>query len=88
MIFTMSGVFIGVNGTSTDMEMLFWRQVVVGRPSHVVGRPGGAASTDPGFFSSCGCVATKARAELSQSLAGQPRSWAGWSALGTTRPGV
>jgi hypothetical protein len=34
----MRGVFIGVNGTSIDLERLVWRQVVAGRP-------GGAAST-------------------------------------------
>jgi hypothetical protein len=42
----MSGVFIGVNGTSTDLERSVWFQVVPGQPSHVVGRPGGEASTD------------------------------------------
>jgi hypothetical protein len=44
----MRGVFIAVNGTSTDLERLVWLQVVAGWPSHVVGRAGGATSTD--FF--------------------------------------
>jgi hypothetical protein len=44
--FTMRGVFIGVNGTSTDLERSVWCQVVAGRPSHVDGRPGAAASSD------------------------------------------
>jgi hypothetical protein len=61
--FTMRGVFIGVNGTSTDLEKSVWCQVVAGRPNHVVGRPSGAASTDLGF-SSCRCVATKFWVEL------------------------
>jgi hypothetical protein len=42
----MSGVFIGVNGSSIDLERSVWHQVVVGRPSYVAGRLGGAASTD------------------------------------------
>jgi hypothetical protein len=33
------GIFIGVNGTSTDLERSVWHQVVAGRTS-------GAASTD------------------------------------------
>jgi hypothetical protein len=40
------GVFIGVNGTSTDLEKLIWWQVVAGRPSHMAGRLSGVASTD------------------------------------------
>jgi hypothetical protein len=41
------GVFIGVNGTSTNLEKSVWCQVVAaGRPSHVAGRPSRAASTD------------------------------------------
>jgi hypothetical protein len=40
------GVFIGVNGTSTDLERSVRCQVVADRPSHVVGRPGVAVSTD------------------------------------------
>jgi hypothetical protein len=73
----MRGVFIGLNGTSTDLERSVWRQVVARRPSHVVGRLGGAASTDSGFSSSCRHVATKAWVELPQTLAGRPRSRAG-----------
>jgi hypothetical protein len=46
--FTVRGVFIGANGTPIDLDKSVWRQVVAGRPSHVVGRLGGAASTD--FF--------------------------------------
>jgi hypothetical protein len=53
------GVFIGVNGTSSDLEMSVWCQVVPGRPSHLAGRSRGAASTDSGFSSSCRRVATK-----------------------------
>jgi hypothetical protein len=63
--FTTRGVFIGVNGTSTDLEMLVWRQVVAGRL-------GGAASTDSGFSSLCRHVATNARAEFPQTLASRP----------------
>jgi hypothetical protein len=48
--FTVKGVFIGVSGTSTDLERSVWRQVVADRTSHVASRPGGAASTD---FSHC-----------------------------------
>jgi hypothetical protein len=44
--FHYEGVSIGVNGTATDSERLVWLQVEAGRSSHVVGRPGGAASTD------------------------------------------
>jgi hypothetical protein len=53
------GVFIGVNGTPIDLEKSVWCQVVAGRPSHMVGRLSGAASTDSGFSSSCRHVATK-----------------------------
>jgi hypothetical protein len=78
--FTMGGgVFIGVNGTSTDLERSVCHQVVAGRL-------GGAASTDSGFSSSCRHVETKARVELPQTLAGRlapgptrPRVWATWS---------
>jgi hypothetical protein len=36
--FTMrGGVFIGVIGTSTDLERSFWCQVVAGQSTHVVG---------------------------------------------------
>jgi hypothetical protein len=62
-IFTMSGVFIGVNGTSTDLEKSVWGQVVAGRRSHVTGRLSGVASIDSGFSSSCRHVATKFRVE-------------------------
>jgi hypothetical protein len=82
------GVFIRVNGTSTNRERSIWCPVVAGWPSHVVGRSGGAASTDSGFSSSCRCVATKAWAEPPQTLAGQARSWAGRPAPGPTRPSV
>jgi hypothetical protein len=44
--FHREGVFIGVNGTSTDLEKLIWCQVVAGWPSHVASRPSGAASTN------------------------------------------
>jgi hypothetical protein len=44
--FIARGVFIGVNGTSINLERLVWHQVVARRPSHVAGWPGGAASTD------------------------------------------
>jgi hypothetical protein len=63
------GVFIGVNGTSTDLERSVWRQVVASWPSHIAGQPGGVTSTDSGFSSSCRRVATKARAEPPQTLA-------------------
>jgi hypothetical protein len=63
--FHCEGVFIGVNGTPTDSESSVWHQVVVGWP-------GGAASSDLGFSSSCRHVATKARAEPPQTLAGRP----------------
>jgi hypothetical protein len=86
--FTVRGVFIGVNVTSTDLERSIWHQVVAGWPSHVASRLGGAGSTNSGFSSLCRCVATKARAEPSQSLVDWARSWAGWPALGPTRPGV
>jgi hypothetical protein len=33
--FITRGVFIGVNGTSTDLEKSFWYQVVANWPSHV-----------------------------------------------------
>jgi hypothetical protein len=42
----MRGVFIGVNGTSTDLERLVWCEVVARQASHMAGRPGGMASTD------------------------------------------
>jgi hypothetical protein len=68
----MRGVFIAVNGTSTDLQRSVWRQVVVSWPSHMAGRPGGVASTDLAFSSSCRCVETKAQAEPPQTLAGRP----------------
>jgi hypothetical protein len=74
-------VFIGVNGTSTELERSVWCHVEAGRPSHMTGRLGRAASTDSAFSSSCRCVATKARAEPPQTLAGR-------LAPGPTRPGV
>jgi hypothetical protein len=42
----MRGVFIGVNGTSIDMERSVWHKVVASWPSRVAGRLGGVASTD------------------------------------------
>jgi hypothetical protein len=86
--FHREGVFIGVNGASIDLERKVCSHVVADRPSHVAGRPGGAASIDSGFSTSCRHVASKAQAEPPQTLAGQPRSWAGRPAPGTTRPGV
>jgi hypothetical protein len=79
--FTVRGVFIGVNETSTDLEKSVWRQVEAGWPSHAVGRLGGAASTDSAFSSSCRRMVTKARVEPSQTLVD-------WPAPGPTRPGV
>jgi hypothetical protein len=75
------GVFIDANGTSTDLERSVWRQVEAGRP-------GGAASTDFAFSSSCRCVATKARAKPPQTLADRLRSWAGRPAPEPTHLGV
>jgi hypothetical protein len=84
--FHREGLFIGVNGTSTDLERSVWRQVVADQPSHMAGQPGEAASTDSGFFSSCRHVATKAQGEPPQTLAGRPapgptwpRVWPTWS---------
>jgi hypothetical protein len=87
-MFTMRGVFIGVNGTSTDLERSVWHQVVAGQPSHLDDWQGGMASTDLGFSSSCRRVATMTRAEPPQTLANGPRSWTDWLAPGPTRPGV
>jgi hypothetical protein len=39
----MSGVFIGVNGTSNNLEKLVWHQAEAGQPA---GRPGRAGSTN------------------------------------------
>jgi hypothetical protein len=61
----MRGVFIGVNGTSTNLERSVWCQVVAGQL-------GGAAFTDLGFSSSCRRVATKAQAKPPQTLADRP----------------
>jgi hypothetical protein len=44
--FIMSGVFIGVNGTSPDLERSVWCQVVARWPSHVANQSSGAASID------------------------------------------
>jgi hypothetical protein len=52
------GVFIGVNGTSTNFEKSVWHQVEVGWPSHASGQLCGAASTDSAFSSSSRRVAT------------------------------
>jgi hypothetical protein len=81
-------VFKGVNGTSTDLDQLGWRQAEGRQPSHMADRSGGPASTDSAFSSSCRRVAIKARAEQPQTLAGRPRNWAGRSTHGPTRPGV
>jgi hypothetical protein len=86
--FTMRGVFIGANETPTDLDKSVWRQVVAERTSRVADRPGGSASTDLGFSSLCRRVATKARAELPQTLADRPRSWASRLAPGPTQSGV
>jgi hypothetical protein len=40
------GVFIGVPGAITDLIQSVIHQVLAGQPSHVAGRPGGAAITD------------------------------------------
>jgi hypothetical protein len=48
MFVTRIRIFIGVNGTSINLEGSVWRQVVVGRPSHVTCWPSRAAFT--GFF--------------------------------------
>jgi hypothetical protein len=80
--FNMRGVFIGVNGTSTNLGKSVWCQVVAGQPSHVAGRSTGSASTDLAFSSSCRYVATKSQVEPSYSLASRPRSWAGRWLLG------
>jgi hypothetical protein len=86
--FYCEGVFIGVNGTSLDLERSAWCRVVAGRPSHVASRPGGVTSTDSAFSSSCRCVAAKARAEPPQTLAGWPWSWVSQQSPRHTRPGV
>jgi hypothetical protein len=72
LIYTVRGVFIGVNGTSTDLERSIRRLVVAGQPSHMASRSGGAASIDLGFSSSCRRMATKALAKPPQTLAGRP----------------
>jgi hypothetical protein len=59
----MRGVFIGVNGTSIDLERSVWHQVVAEQPSHVASQPGGATTTYSGFSFLCRCVSTKAHAE-------------------------
>jgi hypothetical protein len=46
LISTVGGVFIEPWGSSTDLEKSVWHQVVAGQPNHMVGRSGGAASTD------------------------------------------
>jgi hypothetical protein len=86
--FHREGVFIGLNGTSTDLEMLVWLQMVAGWASHVASRLGGAASTDLGFSSLYRRVATKARAEPPQTLAGRPMGCAGRPAPRPTHPTV
>jgi hypothetical protein len=71
----MRGVFIGVNGTSTNMERSVWHQVVAGRPTHVAGqveRPPPTFFTDSAFSSLCRRMETKARVEPPQTLAGRP----------------
>jgi hypothetical protein len=74
-------VFIGANGTPTDLDKLIWCHVVAGWPRRAAGRPCGSASTDSGFSSSCRCVATKARGKPPQTLAMRP-------APGPLQPGV
>jgi hypothetical protein len=71
------GVFIGVNGTPTNLVRSVWCQVVAWQPSHMVDRSGGVASTDSGFSSLCRFVATKAWAEPPQTLAG-PWAQSAW----------
>jgi hypothetical protein len=44
--FHRQGVFIGVPGAITDLIKSVIRQVLVSQPSHMAGRPWGAASTD------------------------------------------
>jgi hypothetical protein len=80
--FYREGVFIGVNGTSTNLEGSV--QVVAGR----VEWPPPTFSTDSAFSSSCRHVATKAWAELPQTLADRPKSWVGQPAPVPTWPGV
>jgi hypothetical protein len=46
LISTGRGVFIGVHGGITDLVKSVTRQVVAGRPSHVVDQPCGSASTN------------------------------------------
>jgi hypothetical protein len=46
LISTGRGIFIGVEGGVTDLVKSVTRQVVVGRPSHVVGWPWSSASID------------------------------------------
>jgi hypothetical protein len=46
LISTSRGVFIGVQGEVTNLVKLVTCQVVVGRPSHMAGRPWSLASTD------------------------------------------
>jgi hypothetical protein len=70
--FTVRGVFIWMNQTSTDLEKSVWHQVEAGQPSHMVGRLGGVTSTDSAFSSSCKRVATKALVEPPQNLVGRP----------------
>jgi hypothetical protein len=86
------GVFIWVNGASTDLDRWVWRQVVVG--GHAtwstgwVERPAPTFSTDSGFSSSCRDVATKAETEPPQTLAIRLRSWADRLTPLPTWPGV
>jgi hypothetical protein len=80
------------NETSIDLERSAWRQVVVGRPSHVAGRwverPPPTFSTALAFIFLCRHVCMNPRAEPPQTLAARPRSWAGQHALGPVWPGV
>jgi hypothetical protein len=46
LISTCRGVFIGVQGGVTDLVKSVTHQVVIGRNSHVAGRPCGSSSTD------------------------------------------
>jgi hypothetical protein len=82
-----SRVFIGPWGRSTNLAEVVTRQVAVVKSSHMAGRPGGSASTYSSFSSSCRHVATKARAEPLETLAGRPRRWADRLAPGPVHPG-
>jgi hypothetical protein len=81
-------VFIGVPGAITDLIKLVIRQVLVGQPSYMAGRPWIVASTDskPQVPFQCllESVTTKETHGRLQSGAGQPGSLAGWPRTGPT----